>query len=52
MSESAFRWQDAVVFQLQLARRNDVVPLTRDYIAEREAALKEAEQNMELKRSA
>ncbi|QRM31073.1 cyclopropane-fatty-acyl-phospholipid synthase family protein [Microvirga sp. VF16] len=52
MSESAFRWQDAVVFQLQLARRNDVVPLTRDYIAEREATLKEAERNMELKRSA
>jgi cyclopropane-fatty-acyl-phospholipid synthase len=51
MSESAFRWQDAVVFQVQLARRNDVVPLTRDYIAEREAALKEAE-GMELKRSA
>ncbi len=51
MSESAFRWQDAVVFQVQFARRNDVVPLTRDYIAEREAALKEAE-NMELKRSA
>jgi cyclopropane-fatty-acyl-phospholipid synthase len=41
-----------VVFQLQLARRNDVVPLTRDYIAERETALKETEQNMELKRSA
>jgi len=52
MSESAFRWQDAVVFQLQLARRNDVAPLTRDYIAEREAVLKEAERNMELKRSA
>ncbi|MGF9761517.1 cyclopropane-fatty-acyl-phospholipid synthase family protein [Microvirga sp. 0TCS3.31] len=51
MSESAFRWQDAVVFQVQLARRNDVVPLTRDYIAEREAALKAAE-GMELKRSA
>ncbi len=51
MSESAFRWQDAVVFQFQLARRNDVVPLTRDYIAEREAALKEAEA-MEFKRSA
>ncbi|MET0527426.1 MAG: cyclopropane-fatty-acyl-phospholipid synthase family protein, partial [Microvirga sp.] len=51
MSESAFRWQDAVVFQLQLTRRNDVVPLTRDYIAEREAALKASEQ-MEFKRSA
>ncbi|MGO4387095.1 class I SAM-dependent methyltransferase [Microvirga sp. 2YAF29] len=51
MSESAFRWQDAVVFQLQLARRNDAVPLTRDYIAEREAALKASEQ-MEFRRSA
>jgi len=51
MSESAFRWQDAVVFQIQLARRNDVVPLTRSYIAEREAALREAE-GLELKRSA
>ncbi len=43
MSESAFRFQDAVVFQIQLAKRNDTVPLTRDYIAEREAALKVAE---------
>src|SRR5688500_12037288 len=43
MSESAFRWQDAVVFQIQLARRNDVVPLTRDYIAEREETLRMAE---------
>ncbi|NBJ10766.1 SAM-dependent methyltransferase [Microvirga arsenatis] len=51
LSESAFRWQDAVVFQLQLARRNDVVPITRDYIAEREAALKETEA-MEFRRSA
>ncbi|WP_134499060.1 SAM-dependent methyltransferase [Microvirga pakistanensis] len=55
MSESAFRWQDAVVFQVQLAKRNDVVPMTRDYIAEREAALREAESRskpVELKRSA
>jgi cyclopropane-fatty-acyl-phospholipid synthase len=51
MSETAFRFQDAVVFQVQLARRNDVVPLTRDYIAEREAALKLAE-SMELQQSA
>jgi cyclopropane-fatty-acyl-phospholipid synthase len=43
MSESAFRFQDAVVFQIQLAKRNDTVPLTRDYIAEREAALKVTE---------
>ncbi len=52
MSESAFRWQDAVVFQVQLARRNDVVPLTRDYIAEREAILRQAEESLEMKRSA
>jgi cyclopropane-fatty-acyl-phospholipid synthase len=51
MSETAFRFQDAVVFQVQLARRNDVVPLTRDYIAEREAALKLAE-SVDLKQSA
>ncbi|AWM87169.1 cyclopropane-fatty-acyl-phospholipid synthase family protein [Microvirga sp. 17 mud 1-3] len=51
MSESAFRFQDAVVFQIQLARRNDTVPLTRDYIAEREATLKAAE-TAELKQSA
>ncbi|KAB0266660.1 SAM-dependent methyltransferase [Microvirga brassicacearum] len=51
MSESAFRFQDAVVFQIQLAKRNDSVPLTRDYIAEREAALKHAE-NTGLKRTA
>nr|WP_281413502.1 cyclopropane-fatty-acyl-phospholipid synthase family protein [Microvirga antarctica] len=43
MSESAFRFQDAVVFQVQLAKRNDTVPLTRDYIAEREAVLRSAE---------
>ena len=51
MSESAFRFQDAVVFQIQLAKRNDTVPLTRDYIAEREAALRVAE-NAGMKRSA
>jgi cyclopropane-fatty-acyl-phospholipid synthase len=39
MSEAAFLWEDAVVFQIQLARRNDTVPITRGYIAERERAL-------------
>lgn len=43
MSEAAFRYQDIAVFQVQLARRQDAVPLTRDYIAEREAALRERE---------
>jgi cyclopropane-fatty-acyl-phospholipid synthase len=51
MAESAFRFQDAVVFQIQLARRNDVVPLTRDYIAEREETLRMAE-DAELRRRA
>jgi cyclopropane-fatty-acyl-phospholipid synthase len=38
-SEAAFRYQLLVVFQLQLARRIDTVPLTRDYIGAAEAAL-------------
>lgn len=38
-SEASFRWQDLMVFQIQLTRRNDVVPLTRDYIGKCEKAL-------------
>lgn len=38
-SEAAFRWQDLIVFQVQLTRRNDTVPLTRDYIGKCEKAL-------------
>ncbi|HVL72758.1 MAG TPA: cyclopropane-fatty-acyl-phospholipid synthase family protein [Beijerinckiaceae bacterium] len=41
--EAVFRWSDCVVFQLQLAKRNDVVPRTRDYIARRTEALRRAE---------
>lgn len=37
--ETAFEVADLVVFQLQLAKRNDRVPLTRDYL---HATLKEA----------
>jgi cyclopropane-fatty-acyl-phospholipid synthase len=33
--EAAFRFQGVAVFQVQCARRQDAVPLTRDYIAER-----------------
>lgn len=33
-SELFFRRQDGMVFQIQLARRRDAVPLTRDYIAD------------------
>ena len=39
-SEMAFRHQGMMVFQLQLARREGVVPMTRSYIAQGEAALR------------
>ena len=42
-SETSFRVDGNMVFQLQLAKRQDVVPLTRDYIAEREAELRHRE---------
>jgi cyclopropane-fatty-acyl-phospholipid synthase len=32
-AEAAFRYEDLVVFQIQITKRNDVVPTTRDYIA-------------------
>jgi cyclopropane-fatty-acyl-phospholipid synthase len=38
-SEAAFRWQDLVVFQIQLARANDTLPITRDYMEKSEKAL-------------
>jgi cyclopropane-fatty-acyl-phospholipid synthase len=43
-AEASFRYEDCVVFQIQLAKRNDVVPITRAYIAEREAELRAREQ--------
>ena len=42
-SEAAFRWQDMVVFQIQLARKNDTLPLTRGYIADNEKAIEKLE---------
>lgn len=39
--ECAFRREGLVVFQIQLAKRLDEVPLTRDYIGRAEAALRE-----------
>jgi cyclopropane-fatty-acyl-phospholipid synthase len=33
-SEAGFRVQDLLVFQIQLTKRVDVVPITRDYMAE------------------
>ncbi|WP_244598762.1 SAM-dependent methyltransferase [Rhizobium tubonense] len=32
-AEAAFRYEDLVVFQIQITKRNNVVPTTRDYIA-------------------
>ncbi|MFN3548046.1 MAG: class I SAM-dependent methyltransferase [Mesorhizobium sp.] len=43
-SEAAFRWQDLMVFQIQLTRANSVLPITRDYIFEAEASHREREQ--------
>jgi cyclopropane-fatty-acyl-phospholipid synthase len=42
-SEAGFRHDRMVVFQIQLARRIDAVPITRDYILEREQELRERE---------
>src|SRR5262249_12463924 len=42
-SEMAFRQQAMMVFQLQLTKRQGVVPMTRDYIAREEARLRALE---------
>jgi cyclopropane-fatty-acyl-phospholipid synthase len=39
-SEASFRIAGNMVFQIQIAKRQDVVPRTRDYIAAREDALR------------
>ncbi len=38
-SEMSFRHMDSVVFQIQMAKRRDTVPMSRDYIRERAARL-------------
>ena len=42
-SEMAFRAHGAVVVQIQLTKRQSVVPITRDYIAREEARLRSLE---------
>jgi cyclopropane-fatty-acyl-phospholipid synthase len=42
-SEMAFREQNMMVFQIQLAKRQDVVPMTRDYVMREEQRLLAAE---------
>ena len=38
-SEATFRWGGHMVFQIQLSKAIDAVPLTRDYIGEAERRL-------------
>ncbi len=45
-SEATFRLGQGVVFQIQMARRVDAVPITRDYIARNEDALRLREQTV------
>ena len=42
-SEMSFRFNGMMVMQIQIAKRHGTVPLTRDYIAERERRLRLAE---------
>jgi cyclopropane-fatty-acyl-phospholipid synthase len=44
-SEMSFRKQNGMVFQIQLAKRQDAVPLTRDYIGREEQRLRDIEAN-------
>jgi cyclopropane-fatty-acyl-phospholipid synthase len=39
----AFREEGMMVFQIQMTKRQGVVPITRDYIAHNEARFREAE---------
>jgi cyclopropane-fatty-acyl-phospholipid synthase len=42
-SEMSFRKQNMMVFQIQLSKRQGIVPMTRDYITHQEARLRDAE---------
>jgi cyclopropane-fatty-acyl-phospholipid synthase len=42
-SESSFRWQDMMNFQLQLTKKNDTLPMTRGYMEKAERALAQRE---------
>jgi cyclopropane-fatty-acyl-phospholipid synthase len=44
--EAAFRVEDLVVFQLQLTKRKDGVPVTRDYFGRSEASLRSREREI------
>ena len=51
-SETSFRVDGHMVFQIQLAKRQDAVPLTRDYIFERESELRSREAELPAMREA
>ncbi|MCR4266859.1 cyclopropane-fatty-acyl-phospholipid synthase family protein [Nitratireductor sp. ZSWI3] len=38
-SEASFRWQEMVVFQIQLTKKRDTLPMTRNYIGDAERRL-------------
>jgi cyclopropane-fatty-acyl-phospholipid synthase len=50
--ESAFRYGNLVVFQIQLAKHLAALPITRDYIAETEAMLEQRERTRDARCSA
>jgi cyclopropane-fatty-acyl-phospholipid synthase len=47
-SETAFRYQGLMVFQLQLSLDQTAVPLTRDYLAQAERELRQVETGIDL----
>ena len=51
-AETSFRVDGNMVFQLQIAKKQDAVPLTRDYILEREAELRRREAALQSMRQA
>ena len=51
-SECAFRYQGLVVFQIQLARRVETLPLVRDYMSAGEQAILARERSLQLSQSA
>jgi cyclopropane-fatty-acyl-phospholipid synthase len=44
-AEMAFRKQNMMNFQIQLAKRQDIVPMTRDYVVHEEARLRSLERD-------
>jgi cyclopropane-fatty-acyl-phospholipid synthase len=45
-SEMSFRKQNVMVFQIQLTKRQGIVPMTRDYITQEETKLRDVERSL------